>query len=84
MLCESFKPRFGAATFVSVTNLLREMNGRNLGGNEDNPRDEKVPADAEKVSRIRMTVLEVVPGTKYKDLCLSELSVLDGFVILAE
>ena len=84
MLCESFKPRFGAATFVSVTNLLREMNGRNLGGNEDNPRYEKVPADAEKVSRIRMTVLEVVPGTKYKDLCLSELSVLDGFVILAE
>ncbi|MCR4824301.1 MAG: hypothetical protein K5849_02975 [Bacteroidales bacterium] len=47
---------------------------------------ETVPAGRTKSPRmpirLPLSVLEVVPGTKYKDLCLSGLSVLDGFVIL--
>ena len=82
-LYESRAQRFGAVTLQSITNIEREMYGRETGIDEDGVYQyDKVPADAEKVSRIRLTVLETVPGTKYKDLCLSELSVLDGFVIL--
>lgn len=28
-----------------------------------------------------MTVLEVVPGTKYQDLCVSDILLLDGFKV---
>ena len=82
-LYESRVPRFGAVTLESITNIERDIYGRELGTDEDGVYQyDKVPAEAEKVSRIRLTVLEVEPGTKYKDLCLSELSVLDGFIIL--
>lgn len=82
-LYESSKPRFGAPVLVTVTDLLRMENGREEGVDENGILlFNKVPEEDEKVSRIRLTVLEVEPGTQYKDLCLSELSVLDGFVIL--
>lgn len=78
-------PRFGAVSLLNVTNISRMMDGREIGEDEDGIfLYKRVPEDLEKVSRIRMTVLEVVPGTKYKDLCLSELMLLDGFIILPE
>ena len=82
-LYESEKPRFGAPVLVCVTSLNRMSYGREEGVDEDGVLlFDKVSEEDEKISRIRLTVLEVVPGTQYRDLCLSELSVLDGFVIL--
>lgn len=82
-LYESRTPRFGEITLLPVTNLLRQMDGRETGVDEDGIYQyDKVPFTSEYVSRIRLTVLEVDPGTKYKDLCLSDLIVLDGFRIL--
>ena len=79
-LSEKTSPRFGRAALIPVTTLERAMNGREKGSDPDGIiLYDKVSADADKVSSIRLTVLEVVPGTKYKDLCLSDLIVLDGF-----
>ena len=77
-------PFFGQPVLVSITNLYRSLTGREIGVD---PEDgtivyDRVPEASEKVSRICLTILETVPGTQYKDLCVSELSVLDGFVIL--
>lgn len=83
MLYESLVPRFGVPVLVNLTSIQRMLYGREAGSDEDGIIEYcKVPADAEKISRIRLTVLEVTPGTQYKDLCLSEISVLDGFTIL--
>ncbi|MBQ9661271.1 MAG: hypothetical protein IJV37_08470 [Bacteroidales bacterium] len=82
-LSEEYNARFGRPTMVLVTSLDRDLYGRELGSDENGIiRYDKVSADAEKVSGIRLTVLEVVPGTKYKDLCVSDIVVLDGFTIL--
>ncbi len=82
-LYDSRIPRFGAVSLLSVTNLDRDIYGRELGADEEgNIQYDKVSADAEKVTGIRLTVLETTPGTRYKDLCLSELVVLDGFTIV--
>ena len=40
---------------------------------------DKVPFPSDYVSHIRLTILSVTPGTKYKDLCISDIVVLDGF-----
>lgn len=83
MLYESRVPRFGEITLLPVTNLSRQIYGRETGVDEDGIYQyDKVPFASENVARIRLTVLEVEPGTKYKDLCLSDLIVLDGFRIL--
>lgn len=83
MLYESLVPRFGVPVLVNLTSIQRMLYGREVGSDEDGIIEYcKVPDDAENISRIRLTVLEVTPGTQYKDLCLSEISVLDGFTIL--
>ena len=82
-LCEESSPHYGRVSMIPVTDIDRSMYGRNLGADEDGIYQfDKVSEDADKVKSIRMTVLEVVPGTKYKDLCLSEHTVIDGFIIL--
>ena len=81
--CEETAPAFGRASAIKVTDLYRSLNGRELGSDEDGIiLYDKVSEDAEKVASIRLTVLEVEPGTKYKDLCVSDLVVLDGFIDL--
>lgn len=77
-------PRFGEPILVSITNLYRSLTGREIGVD---PEDgtivyDRVPEESEKVSRICLTILETTPGTQYKDLCVSDISVLDGFIIL--
>ena len=82
-LTEEETPRFGNVSMIAVTDLHRQRDGRELGSDEDGIiQYDKVSADAEKVSSIRLTILDVVPGTKYKDLCVSDLIILDGFPIL--
>ena len=84
-LMEESAPRFGGVSMIAVTDLQRSLNGRELGSDEDGIiQYDKVSAEADKVSSIRLTILDVVPGTKYKDLCVSDLVVLDGFIILDE
>ena len=78
-------PCFGLPTLVPVTSLVRQICGRYKGMGEDGlSLFEEVPFSSEYVKHIRLTVLSVTPGTKYKDLCLSELTVLDGFKIIYE
>lgn len=82
---EESSPAFGRASVLLVTDLYRSLNGRELGADEDGIYQyEKVSEDADKVASIRLTVLKVEPGTRYKDLCLSDLVVLDGFIDLTE
>ena len=82
-LYESGTPRFGEIMLLPVTNLYRQVYGRETGVDEEGIYQyDKVPFTSEYVSRIRLTVLEADPGTKYKDLCLSGLIVLDGYRIL--
>ena len=70
---------------IPVTTLFREQDGRQKGEDENGIiLFDKVPFSSEYVSSIRMTVLEVEPGTKYKDLCVSDLLILDGFKMLPE
>ena len=70
---------------MPVTSLVRQICGRYKGMGEDGlSLFEEVPFSSEYVKHIRLTVLSVTPGTKYKDLCLSELTVLDGFKIIYE
>ncbi len=84
-LCEEEAPAFGRPSLLTVSNLYRSLYGRELGADEDGIYQyDKVSEEADRVASIRMTVLEVVPGTKYKDLCLSDLVVLDGFIDLSE
>lgn len=82
-LSETETPRFGFVSMIAVTDLHRQRDGRELGSDDDGIiQYDKVSADADKVSSIRLTILDVVPGTKYKDLCVSDLIILDGFIIL--
>ena len=81
LLTDSNAPSFGAVTLLSVTDLHALKLERDENGDV---RVGQATPEVPEVSSIRLTVLDVVPGTKYKDLCLSELSVLDGFVILTE
>ena len=73
-------PLFGEPSMLVVTNIERQVWGRILGVDDDgaylydNP-----PFESEYVKHIRLTVLETVKGTKYSDMCLSELVLLDGF-----
>ena len=84
-LCEEDAPAFGRASVLKVSDIYRSLYGRELGADEDGIYQyDKVSEEADRVASIRMTVLEVVPGTKYKDLCLSDLVVLDGFIDLSE
>lgn len=84
-LSEADSPRFGSIVMIPVTTLFREQDGRQKGEDENGIiLFDKVPFSSEYVSSIRMTVLEVEPGTKYKDLCLSDLLILDGFKMLPE
>ena len=84
-LSEADSPRFGSIVMIPVTTLFREQDGRQKGEDENGIiLFDKVPFSSEYVSSIRITVLEVEPGTKYKDLCLSDLLILDGFKMLPE
>ena len=84
-LCEEDAPAFGRASVLIVSDLNRSLYGRELGADEDGIYQyDKVSEEADRVASIRLTVLEVVPGTRYKDLCLSDLVVLDGFIDLSE
>ena len=73
--------RFGDLSFLTITTLDRQCHGRETGrmDADENPIYEKVPFASEAVSHIRLTVLSVTPGTKYKDLCISDILVFDGF-----
>ena len=75
------EPRFGEPAMISVTDLRRQAYGRLLPDPEIEYAYiyDKVPEEADLVAHIRLTVLEVVPGTRYKDLCVSSLVLLDGF-----
>lgn len=82
-LYASEKPFFGKPVLISITNIPRMEDGREIGVDPDGMIVfDRVPEDSEMVSRICLTILETVPGTQYKDLCVSEISVLDGFKIL--
>lgn len=74
-------PRFGDLSLMTITDLSRMLYGRMTGVDEDGIcLFDQVPFDSEAVSHIRLTILEVTPGTKYSDLCISDIVVLDGFV----
>lgn len=74
-------PRFGDLSLMTITDLGRQLYGREKGVDEDGIiLYDKVPFDSEAVSHIRLTILSVSPGTKYQDLCISDIVVLDGFV----
>jgi len=80
LLRESDTPRFGEISMLPITTLNRQFEGRMVGENEDGIiLYNQVPFSSEAVAHIRITVLSVSPGTKYSDLCISELLVLDGF-----
>ena len=72
---------FGDLSLLTITSLDRQCRGRETGrmDADENSIYEKVPFASEAVSHIRLTVLSVTPGTKYKDLCISDLLVFDGF-----
>ena len=56
------------------------LNGRQTGVDPDGLiLFDKVPFPSDYVSHIRLTILSITPGTKYKDLCISDIVVLDGF-----
>lgn len=79
-LREDHAPRFGEISLLTITDINR-MLGRITGLDEETGiyQVEEVPFTSEYVSHIRLTVLEVTPGAKYKDLCVSDLILLDGF-----
>lgn len=82
-LYASETPRFGAPVLVTITNILRLQDGREIGVDPDGLIVfDRVPEASEKVSHICLTILETTPGTQYKDLCVSEIAVVDGFKIL--
>lgn len=72
--------RFGDISLLAVTNLSRQLCGREKGVDPDGIiLYDKVPFTAENISHIKITVLATTPGTKYQDLCVSDIVVLDGF-----
>ena len=72
--------RFGDLSLLSITKLDRMLNGRQTGVDPDGLiLFDKVPFPSDYVSHIRLTILSITPGTKYKDLCISDIVVLDGF-----
>lgn len=75
--------RFGEYTFISLTNIDRYYFGRLIPDPEIEYAyiREKRPEGSDNIKHIRMTVLEVVPGTKYQDLCVSDILLLDGFKV---
>ena len=74
-------PHFGDLSLLTITNLPRQLYGREKGVDEDGIiLFDEVPFESEAVSHIRLTILSVTPGTKYQDLCISDIVVLDGFV----
>ena len=73
-------PRFGDLSLLSITDISRMLYGREKGIDDNGVYlYDQVPATSEYVSHIRLTVLSVIPGTKYNDLCVSDIIVLDGF-----
>lgn len=73
-------PRFGDISMLTVTDLSRQIHGRETGVDSNGVvLYDEVPFASEYVSHIKITVLSVVPGAKYKDLCISDIVVLDGF-----
>ena len=73
-------PRFGEISMLNITTLPRQQYGRMTGEDENGIiLYDKVPSASDAVSHIRITVLSTSLGTKYKDLCISDLVVLDGF-----
>lgn len=74
------KPHFREPTFLTVTDLFRQNDGRERGSDENGMiLYDEVPFENEYVSLIRIVVLETLPGTKYNDLCVSEVVVYDAF-----
>ena len=73
-------PRYDEPSMISITNINRQVWGRDMGVDEDGMVIySKPPFESENVRHIRLTVLETVRGAKYSDLCISELVLLDGF-----
>lgn len=71
---------FGDLSLLAITNLPRQIYGREKGVDPDGIiLFDKVPFASDYVSHIKITILETTPGTKYQDLCISDLVVLDGF-----
>ena len=55
---------------LTVTDLSRQIHGRETGVDSNGViLYDEVPFASEYVSHIKITVLSVVPGAKYKDLC---------------
>lgn len=72
--------RFGDISLLAITNLSRQLYGRETGVDPDGIiLYDKVPFSSENISHIKITVLATTPGTKYQDLCISDIVVLDGF-----
>ena len=78
-LRDSAGDRFGEPTMLSVTDLQRWVYGRTKYGEDGEILSIPVHHSQESVTHIRLTVLSPVPGTKYSDLCISEIIPLDGF-----
>ena len=73
-------PRYNEPSLLAITNIQRQVWGREVSVDEDGIYQySKPPFESEKVKHIRLTVLEAAPGAKYTDLCLSGLVLLDGF-----
>ena len=71
---------FQEPCLIPVTNIHRKLYGRETGVDEDGCTIfDKVDASKDRVSDIRLTVLEVDAGSKYNDLCVSELIPLNAF-----
>ena len=80
ILHEDGVPRYGDISMLSITDLGRILYGRETGVDDDGIcLYDKVPTESEYVSHIKLTILSVIPGTKYRDLCVSDIVILDGF-----
>lgn len=72
--------RFGDISLLTITNLPRQLYGREKGVDQDGIiLFDKVPFPSDFISHIKITVLDTTPGSKYQDLCISDIIVLDGF-----
>lgn len=73
-------PRYNEPSLICITDIYRQVWGRETGSDEDGIiLYSKPDFKSENVKHIRLTVLETVKGMKYSDLCISELVLLDGF-----
>lgn len=69
---------FGEPAMLVVTSIPRLVYGREVFVNGELRTRHVSPKD-EYVSHIRLTILKTIPGTRYKDLCVSDIRIIDAF-----